>query len=141
MGKFSDAFAKGRKSAKEEKEKKSHQGNADTARRLAGVAAALGWTERVVYPAVQSANADLEKDGLVVKCDGGTTDVGAEVTLTVSKIGTPRLTLFGQSKQPMLTEIGRDLGSVQAAPAARPEMAGMIALAVLRSLAARQVFD
>jgi hypothetical protein len=105
------------------------------------------------------------------------------VTLTVSKIGTPRLTLFGQSKQPksiafkisaeglvwmgldgkeaqelgklsgvksdkieallvtMLTEIGRDLGSVQAAPAARPEMAGMIALAVLRSLAARQVFD
>jgi len=41
----------------------------------------------------------------------------------------------------MLTEIGRDLGSVQAAPAARPEMAGMIALAVLRSLAARQVFD
>ena len=37
MGKFSDALAKGRKSAKEEKEKKSHQGNADTARRLAGV--------------------------------------------------------------------------------------------------------
>ena len=41
----------------------------------------------------------------------------------------------------MLTEIGRDLGSVQAAPAARPEMAGMIALAVLRSPAARQIFD
>jgi len=183
MGKFSDALAKGRTSAKEEKQKKRHQGDADTARRLAGVAAALGWTERVVYPAVQSANADLEKDGLVVNCDGGPTDVGAEVTLTVSKIGTPRLTLFGQSKQPksiafkisaeglvwmgldgkeaqelgklsgvksdkieallvtMLTEIGRDLGSVQAAPAARPEMAGMIALAVLRSPAARQIFD
>jgi hypothetical protein len=30
---------------------------------------------------------------------------------------------------------------VQAAPAARPEMAGMIALAVLRSPAARQIFD
>ena len=41
----------------------------------------------------------------------------------------------------MLTEIARDLGSVQAAPAARPEMAGMIALAVLRSPAARQIFD
>ena len=160
MGKFSDAFAKGRKSAKEEKEKKSHQGNADTARRLAGVAAALGWTERVVYPAVQSANADLEKDGLVVNCDGGPTDVGAEVTLTISKIDMPRLTLIGQSKKPksialkvsaeglvcmhlddgkaqelgllskvtpdkieallvtMLTEIGRDLGSLQAVEAA-----------------------
>ena len=100
MGKFSDALAKGRKSAKEEKEKKSHQGNADTARRLAGVAAALGWTERVVYPAVQRANADLEKDGLVVNCDGGPTDVGAEVTLTISKIDMPRLTLIGQSKKP-----------------------------------------
>jgi hypothetical protein len=53
MGKFSDAFAKGRKSAKEEKEKKRHQGDADTARRLAGVAAALTWIERFVYPAVQ----------------------------------------------------------------------------------------
>ena len=41
----------------------------------------------------------------------------------------------------MLTEIGLDLGSVQAAPAARPEMAGMIALAVLRSPAARRIFD
>jgi hypothetical protein len=30
---------------------------------------------------------------------------------------------------------------LQAAPAARPEMAGMIALAVLRSPAARQIFD
>ena len=183
MGKFSDAFAKGRKSAKEEKEKKRHQGDADTARRLAGVAAALTWIERFVYPAVQNANADLEKDELVVNCDGGPTDVGAEVTLTVSKIGTPRLTLFGQSKQPksiafkvcaeelvwmsidgaeakklgklsavksdeieellvtMLAEIGRDLGSLQASETARPEVAGMIALAALRSLAARQVFD
>ena len=96
MGKFSDALAKGRKSAKEEKQKKRHQGDADTARRLAGVAAALRWTDQVVYPTVQRANADLEKDGLVVNCDGGPTDVGAEVTLTVSKIGTPRLTLFGQ---------------------------------------------
>ena len=50
MGKFSDALAKGRKSAKVKKEKKSHQGNADTARRLAGVAAALGWTERCLSP-------------------------------------------------------------------------------------------
>jgi hypothetical protein len=183
MGKFSDALAKGRTSAKEEKQKKRHQGDADTARRLAGVAAALKWTDQVVYSTVQRANADLEKDGLVVNYDGGPTDVGAEVTLTVSKIGMPRLTLFGRSKQPksiafkvcteelvwmsidgaeaqklgklsavksdkieallvtMLTEIGRDLGSLQAAPAARPEMAGMIALAALRSLAARQVFD
>ncbi len=95
MGKFSDAFAKGRKSAKEEKEKKRHQGDADTARRLAGVAGALTWIEQFVYPAVQNANADLEKDELVVNCDGGPTDVGAEVTLTVSKIGTP-VTLFGE---------------------------------------------
>jgi hypothetical protein len=95
MGKFSDAFAKGRKSAKEEKQKKRHQGDADTARRLAGVAAALKWTDQVVYSTVQRANADLEKDGLVVNYDGGPTDVGAEVTLTVSKIGMPRLTLFG----------------------------------------------
>ena len=135
------------------------------------------------YPAVQNANADLEKDELVVNCDGGPTDDGAEVTLTVSRIGMPRLTLVGRSKQPksiafevradklvwmsldgaeakelgklsavksakieellvtMLTEIGRDLGSVQAAPAARPEMPGLIALAVLGSPAARQIFD
>jgi hypothetical protein len=105
------------------------------------------------------------------------------VTLTVSRIGMPRLTLVGRSKQPksiafevradglvwmsldgaeakelgkssavksakidellvtMLTEIGRDLGSVPAAPAARPEMPGLIALAVLGSPAARQIFD
>ena len=36
--------------------------------------------------------------------------------------------------------MGRDLGSLQAAPAVRPEMAGMIALAVLRSPAARHIF-
>ena len=100
MGKFSDALAKGRKSAKEEKQKKKHQHDADTARRLAGVAAALTWTDQVVYSTVQKANADLEKDELVVNYDGGATDVGAEVTLTVSKIDMPRLTLFGQSKQP-----------------------------------------
>ena len=183
MGKFSDALAKGRTSAKEEKQRKRHQGDADTARRLAGVAAALKWTDQVVYSTVQRANADLEKDELVVNFDGGPTDVGAEVTLTVSRIGMPRLTLFGRSKQPksiafevgadglvwmsldgaeakelgkssavksakieellvtMLTEIGRDLGSVQAAPAARPEMPGLIALAVLGSPAARQIFD
>ena len=41
----------------------------------------------------------------------------------------------------MLTEIGRDLGSLQASEAAKPEMAGMIALAASRSLAARQIFD
>jgi hypothetical protein len=180
MGKFSDAFANGRESAKDERKKKSHQDDDDRARRIV---AALTWAREFVYPAVQRANVDLKKDELVVNCDGGPTDVGAEVTLTVSKIGTPRLTLFGQSKQPksiafkvcaeelvwmsidgaeakklgklsavksdeieellvtMLTEIGLDLGSVQAAPAARPEMAGMIALAVLRSPAARQIFD
>jgi len=180
MGKYSDAFAKGRASAKDERQKKKHQDDDDRARRIV---AALTWAKQFVYPAVQKANADLEKDELVVNCDGGPTDVGAEVTLTVSKIGTPRLTLFGQSKQPksiafkvcaeelvwmsidgaeakklgklsavksdeieellvtMLTEIGLDLGSVQAAPAARPEMPGLIALAVLGSPAARQIFD
>ena len=96
MGSFSDALAKGRKSAKEEKQKKKHQHDADTARRLAGVAAALTWTDQVVYSTVQKANADLEKDELVVNDDGGPTDVGAEVTLTVSKIDMPRLTLVGR---------------------------------------------
>ena len=42
----------------------------------------------------------MEKDELVVNYDGGATDVGAEVTLTVSKIDMPRLTLVGRSKQP-----------------------------------------
>jgi len=180
MGKFSDAFAKGRESAKDERQKKKHQDDDDRARRIAD---ALTWARQFVYPAVQRANADLKKDELVVNCDGGPTDVGAEVTLTVSRTGMPRLTLFGRSKQPksiafevradglvwmsldgaeakelgklsavksakieellvtMLTEIGRDLGSVQAAPAARPEMPGLIALAVLGSPAARQIFD
>jgi hypothetical protein len=180
MGKFSDAFANGRESAKDERKKKSHQDDDDRARRIV---AALTWAREFVYPAVQRANVDLKKDELVVNCDGGPTDVGAEVTLTVSRIGMPRLTLFGRSKQPksiafevcadglvwmsldgaeakelgklsavksaqieellvtMLTEIGRDLGSVQAAPAARPEMPGLIALAVLGSPAARQIFD
>ena len=85
MGKFSDALAKGRESAKEERQKKKHQDHADTARRLAGVAAALTWTDRVVYRAVQKANADLEESDLVVNYDGGPTDIGAEVTLTSQK--------------------------------------------------------
>src|SRR6478609_10530155 len=97
MGKYSDAFAKGRASAKDERQKKKHQDDDDRARRIV---AALTWAKQFVYPAVQKANADLEKDELVVNCDGGPTDVGAEVTLTVSRIGMPRLTLFGQSKQP-----------------------------------------
>jgi len=160
MGKFSDAIAKGRESAKDERQKKKHQDDADRARRLAGVAAALTWTDQVVYRAVQEANADLKGDELVVNCDGRPTDVGAEVTLTISKIDMPRLTLIGQSKKPksialkvsaeglvcmhlddgkaqelgllskvtpdkieallvtMLTEIGRDLGSLQAVEAA-----------------------
>jgi hypothetical protein len=97
MGKFSDALERGRKSASEEKK---HKGHADTARRLANIAAALTWTDQVVYSTVQKANADLEKDELVVNYDGGPTDVGAEVTLTISKIDMPRLTLVGRSKQP-----------------------------------------
>jgi hypothetical protein len=100
MGKFSDAVAKGRESAKEERQKKKHRDEADRARRLAGVAAALAWIDQVVYGAVQTANADLKGDELVVNCDGRPTDVGAEVTLTISKIDMPRLTLIGQSKKP-----------------------------------------
>lgn len=187
MGKFSNALAKGRDSAREERQKKKHHDDADTARRLAGVLAALKWTDQVVYPVVQKANADLEESDLVVNYDGGPTDVGAEATLTVSKTGMPRLTLVGPSKQPrsiafkvcaeglvcmsldgkeaeklgnlsqvtsdkiegylvtMLTEIGRDLDSLQAAEAAKPEIKpeteGMIALAVVRSPAVRAFFD
>ena len=100
MGKFSDAIAKGRESAKDERQKKKDRDDADRARRLAGVAAALTWTGQVVYGAVEEANADLKGDELVVNCDGRPTDVGAEVTLTISKIDMPRLTLIGQSKKP-----------------------------------------
>ena len=50
MGKFSDALERGRKSASEEKK---HKGHADTARRLANIAAALTWTDQVVYSTVQ----------------------------------------------------------------------------------------
>ena len=41
----------------------------------------------------------------------------------------------------MLTEIGRDLDALQASEAAKPEMEGMIALAVVRSPAVREIVD
>ena len=180
MGKYSDAFAKGRASAKDERQKKKHQNDADRAsphcsrahmgqtvclsrrsegerrfgkrraggqfrwranrcRRRSDADGLKNW-HAPAHPlrAIETTQIDCLRGPRRWTCLDESRWSRSEGAWQLAAVKSAKIE---ELLVTMLTEIGRDLGSVQAAPAARPEMPGLIALAVLGSPAARQIFD